>query len=144
MARRNNVIQSERSVSGRKTKTAKSIVGKRDSALVKKSRNLTPAIRRTLINFIHQLNVREVPFVRVYIFGSVARGTNTPQSDIDLCVVLVDKVKKDIRKYWISAMGAATDLMLNADVVVFTQLDFETNELSPLLHEIKKKNIQVF
>lgn len=143
MARHNNVLQPKRSLSRRKATTQKNTDGKRNICLAKESKALASNFRQILIAFIERLEIRKIPFVSVHVFGSVARGTNTPQSDLDLCVVLSDDAKKNIRKYWISAMGAATDLMLNADVVVFTETDFKTNTLSPLLHEIKKKNIRV-
>jgi hypothetical protein len=72
-------------------------------------------ITRRLVEFYHP--------VRIYLFGSGARGDAGPDSDLDFCVVLPDDAPKSLyrpgvhRALW--GLGAA------ADVVRYPLTDFE-------------------
>ncbi|HXH11270.1 MAG TPA: nucleotidyltransferase domain-containing protein [Alphaproteobacteria bacterium] len=56
--------------------------------------------------------------LRVILFGSQARGTATPSSDVDLLVVLSEV--EDKRRAAVEMLRAVGDLPVAADIVVST------------------------
>lgn len=62
--------------------------------------------------------------LRIYLFGSVARGDSGPDSDFDVCVVVPDDASRERRdsKLGYRALGG---LGIATDVVVWTLEDFE-------------------
>ena len=72
-------------------------------------------ITRRLVEYYHPQ--------RIYLFGSVARGDDGPDSDLDFCVVLPDEAPKSLylpgvhRSLW--GVGTA------ADVVRWPATDFD-------------------
>jgi predicted nucleotidyltransferase len=73
-------------------------------------------ITRRLIDFYHP--------VRVYLFGSVARGDNGPDSDLDFCVVVPDNAPGDIFRAGASRPALA-GISAAADVIPWRRTDFE-------------------
>jgi uncharacterized protein len=65
--------------------------------------------------------VRRFDPLRVILFGSHARQTNRPDSDVDLLVVLASC--KDKRQARVDARDALRDLLVAKDVVVTTPED---------------------
>jgi predicted nucleotidyltransferase len=63
--------------------------------------------------------------VRIYLFGSAARGDSRPDSDYDIMVVVPDDTPPDLRR---SRRGyrAVRDLGVPRDIFVSTNRDFET------------------
>ena len=72
-------------------------------------------ITRRLVDYYHP--------ERIYLFGSVARGDDGPDSDLDFCVVLPDDVPESLRRPGVQralwGVGAA------ADVVRLPATDFD-------------------
>lgn len=56
--------------------------------------------------------------LRIILFGSHARGTATPSSDVDLLVVLPDV--RDNREATVAIRQALGDLLASKDIVVTT------------------------
>src|ERR1035438_10312 len=73
-------------------------------------------ITRRLVDFYHP--------VRVYLFGSVARGDSGPDSDLDFCVVVPDNAPGDIFRAGASRPALA-GISAAADVVPWRRTDFE-------------------
>ena len=76
---------------------------------------------------IHEITRRLVDFyhpVRVYLFGSVARGDNGPDSALDFCVVVPDNAPGDIFRAGASRPALA-GISVAADVVPWRRTDFE-------------------
>lgn len=73
-------------------------------------------ITRKLVEFYHP--------VRIYLFGSVARGDDGPDSDLDFCVVVPDDVPLEKIKpgaAWRAVAGTGTA----KDIVTFRRTEFE-------------------
>ncbi len=73
-------------------------------------------ITRRLVDFYHP--------VRIYLFGSEARGEAGPDSDLDFCVILPDDVSPEVFK----AKGIRRNLWVpraSVDIVRLAQSDFE-------------------
>ena len=82
-----------------------------------------PANERT----IEEITGRLVDFyrpVRVYLFGSVARGDNGPDSDLDFCVVVPDDAPHEVFRAGAS-LPALAGIHAAADVVPWRRTDFE-------------------
>ena len=66
--------------------------------------------------------------VRIILFGSVAKGTSNPRSDMDLAIVVRDKC--DIDRIELEAAGIAADVMVEfgrpVDALVFREKDFQS------------------
>ena len=90
------------------------------------------------------LRIRErFPTARIWAFGSRARGTDTSESDLDVCVVLermdeaVDRVVMEIA--W--EVGFDSDLVIST--VTYSRDEFERGPLSesPLVRSILRQGI---
>lgn len=97
--------------------------------------SLTPSVRQTVSAFAQALRVRGISFDHIYVFGSHARGTSTPTSDIDVCVVspLFDK---DYHQALISLFSSSIDVDGDLDIVPYTPSDL-LNRYDPLATEIR-------
>ena len=73
-------------------------------------------ITRRLVEFYHP--------VKIYLFGSVARGDAGPDSDLDFCVVVPDDTPRDKFRAGASRQ-ALRDIAVASDVVPWTKTDFE-------------------
>jgi uncharacterized protein len=62
--------------------------------------------------------------LRIYLFGSVARGDAGPDSDYDICVVVPDDAPRDLREP-VVGYRALWGVGLATDVVVWTLGEFE-------------------
>ena len=66
--------------------------------------------------------------VRIVLFGSVAKGTSNPRSDMDLAIVVRDEC--DIERIELEAAGIAADVMVEfgrpVDALVFREKDFQS------------------
>ncbi|MHB8073141.1 nucleotidyltransferase family protein [Desulfosporosinus fructosivorans] len=67
----------------------------------------------------------------VRLFGSVARGTDTPESDIDI-LVLVEKDDRDISD---AIMDIVVDINLEYDVVIIPIIITGSHYANPLFRE---------
>lgn len=79
------------------------------------------------------------PFVdEIILYGSRARGDNTPGSDFDLAIVCPRASDKDWQ--FVETVAEARDTLLGVDVVRFDKL----KEDDPLKKDIKTDGITVF
>ena len=76
---------------------------------------------------------------KVYLYGSFARGTNHPDSDIDLALVFPSI--SDIFDVQIDLMQMRTDEELLIEPHPFRKEDFNLN--NPVVHEILKYGIEI-
>ena len=72
-------------------------------------------ITRRLVDFYHP--------ARIYLFGSVARGDDGPDSDLDFCVVLPDGNEASL--YRTGVHRALWGVPAAADIVRFPLADFD-------------------
>lgn len=73
------------------------------------------------------------------LFGSFARGTNHPDSDIDLAIVF--KTVKDLIDLQIELLNLRSDDDLLIEPHPFAVNDF--NETNPIVSDIKKNGIEI-
>lgn len=73
--------------------------------------------------------VSEVDPLRIILFGSAARGEDTPSSDVDLLVVVPDGTPRRLTAKRI--YGSVTGVTLPFDIVVATPGDLEKYGASP-------------
>lgn len=83
------------------------------------------------------------PDAKIWMFGSYAKGTASPDSDLDVCVVL-PQVSGDDR-FAISDMAweVSLDHDLHLSTVVLSTKDFEGGpvSVSPLLHAVRDEGV---
>lgn len=48
---------------------------------------IPPEIKKTILDYIKELEANNFPIVQAFLFGSYARGTNDEWSDIDIALV---------------------------------------------------------
>ena len=97
--------------------------------------SLTPAIRQTIATYVIALKDRKIPFDRIVVFGSHARGTSTKNSDIDVCVVS-PSFGADYHQALVSLLNAAIDVDGDLDIVPYTPTDL-ADRYDPLASEIR-------
>ena len=78
---------------------------------------------------------RNIPFDKIVVFGSHARGIQTNASDIDVCVVS-PSFGADYHKALVSLLNAAIDIDGDLDVVPYTPDDL-ADRYDPLASEIR-------
>ena len=76
------------------------------------------------IREITQRLVEHYDPVKIYLFGSVARGDDGPDSDLDFCVVVADDAPPEIFRASASR-PALRGIRAAADVVPWRRTDFE-------------------
>lgn len=99
-------------------------------------------IKRDIEKFKLILNENNISWDRILLFGSSARGLNSKGSDIDICVIL-KKDEKNISSIASRLNGLAGLNDLNMDIIVTTMKKYQTNMVSPILHQIRKFGIEI-
>lgn len=86
------------------------------------------------------LSEHEVPYIGLYLFGSVARGDARAESDLDLCLIVDDKHPSPItvQRRANALIGLAG---IPADIIAVSSSEFKNDLVSPLLHEIRTDGI---
>lgn len=80
------------------------------------------------------------PVVRVFVFGSYARGEGRPDSDIDICLVS-NSFRRNREKYRKEAVFMAFQIDPRIQVVLASPEDLKKDSLSPLFSGIYKESI---
>jgi uncharacterized protein len=97
----------------------------------------------TILHEFSAMVRRTYPDARIWMFGSYARGTASPDSDLDICVVL-PQVQGDDR-FTISDMAWEASLVhdVHLSTVVLPAADFESGpvSVSPLLHAVRDEGV---
>lgn len=91
---------------------------------------------KTIINNIVETIVRNVHPEKVILFGSYAWGSPTPNSDIDLLIVVKSSMRRDKRSLEIYRLF--TDRTFPLDIIVYTP---EEVELCQTMHGSFVKSI---
>lgn len=84
----------------------------------------------------------------VILYGSVARGTQTEDSDVDI-MVLVDGTDKELREYEEKLSDVSTDLALKY-LMVFSIIDVKYQEymmwrtISPFYKNVDQEGVVVY
>ena len=92
--------------------------------------------------FAEQVRSR-FPFARIWAFGSRARESSSPDSDLDVCVVVGDLTEAVDREI----MSMAWEVGFESDVVIatvtFSEAEFSDGPLaaSPLVRAIRREGI---
>ena len=97
--------------------------------------SLTPIARQTVTAYADALRKRRIPFDRIVIFGSHAKGAQIQTSDIDVCVVS-PTFGADYHQALVSLLKAAIDVDGDLDIVPYTPTDLD-NQYDPLASEIR-------
>ena len=103
------------------------------------SRNLPPLVRRVVARY-----VRAFAPERIVLFGSYAKGTNSPSSDVDLLIVA--DLDGDPLFHLRRARQLSLDCFPRVDVVFVTRDDIDgaANARSPFLLSILQSRFAVY
>ncbi len=90
-----------------------------------------------------QLLKREgIPVTKLLLYGSYARGTAHKDSDIDVCVISPVFGKNHLEeRFFLSHKAPEIDSKI--EPISFSLKDYQQNQVSPLLHEIRKEAIEI-
>ena len=105
------------------------------------AQELSPEVKERVSGYVDILK-KEIPVTSVYVFGSQAKNTARPDSDIDVAIIspFFGESRFD-NGVWLK-MRLWDAPYKNMDVVGYSPEFFE-NENSPLVHEIKKHGVLV-
>lgn len=81
----------------------------------------------------------------IYLFGSLAWGNPSEDSDLDL-LIIVDNTEEKIYKRPIKGIKALRGLKLAKDVIVYTNDEFNklASNKASLFHKIKEEGIKLY
>jgi len=84
-----------------------------------------------------------IPSSKVILFGSYARGAQTEDSDLDLCVLVPETESSyaDIRRMIRGAIRNETNLSLDVLVYSFDDFEYSSQYKSRLPHSIKEEGV---
>lgn len=99
-------------------------------------------ILNKLRRFRELLEKEGIPVRKLLLYGSYARGRPRKDSDIDVCVIS-PAFGKDPLKERLFLFHQAPKIDARIEPVSFSLKDYETNRVSPLLHQIRKEAIEV-
>ena len=85
--------------------------------------------QKVQLDALLQTLIERVKPEKVVLFGSYARGTATPQSDLDLLVILESDLRRDRRQEMISR--ALRPRRLPVDILAYTPAEVETCMANP-------------
>ena len=78
-----------------------------------------------VLSFINALKSKGIILEKVYIYGSRARGTSRPDSDIDLILVSTKFYKMPFWKRWQIIGDALAEIMEPIEVLAFSPEEFK-------------------
>ena len=99
---------------------------------------ILPELRRELARCLGD------ELVGLYLYGSHARGEQTPDSDIDVLVVVRDESKRP--ELWDQTLNAVAGLCLKYDTLISDVIVSEErfrNEQTPLLISVRREGVPI-
>ena len=99
---------------------------------------ILPEVRAALVRCLGS------DFVGAYLYGSCARGEQTPDSDIDVLVVVRDESKRP--ELWDRTLNAVAGICLKYDTLISDVMVSEErfrNEQSPLLISVRREGVPI-
>lgn len=104
-----------------------------------------PPLSETLPKAIENL-IRQVQPEKIILFGSYAYGNPTPDSDVDLLVVVRSKEDESYRQRYLRVALALSPRLFPLDLIVKTPEEIESarQQFSPFLREILEKGICLY
>lgn len=108
-----------------------------------KSLSLSPTEEKVIELFINTLESKLPEATKIILFGSRARGSSNEESDLDIAIVVKDKVKKGLwEKLWEIKWETLERLLLEEfPLSLFPLTEEEMNLNTPIIEEIKKEGV---
>jgi uncharacterized protein len=100
---------------------------------------ISPEIEQVIYRFIALIQ-KETRILKVFLYGSHAKGVSEKWSDIDLAVVRPD-FSEDLFDERIKLMKLASDVDDRIEPSPFRPVDF--NENDPLVREINRSGVEI-
>ncbi|MDD4568630.1 MAG: nucleotidyltransferase domain-containing protein [Tepidanaerobacteraceae bacterium] len=98
-------------------------------------------LNEIILSFLRVLSSKGISIDKVYLYGSQAKGTSRPDSDIDLIVVSSSFSKMPFWKRWEIVGDALAEVMEPIEALVFSQEEFDhkKEKTASFLHYIIKQ-----
>ncbi|KKP22948.1 MAG: Nucleotidyltransferase domain protein [candidate division TM6 bacterium GW2011_GWF2_28_16] len=82
---------------------------------------------------------------KIYLFGSSAWGKQTPESDLDLLILIPESNERSYKRA-IKGELALADLLVSRDLLVYTEKEFESlaSDVTTLCYKIKKEGKVIY
>ena len=95
----------------------------------------------TIRRFISAFAKENPNIVKAFIFGSFARNSERPESDIDIAIIIKNLNDNDKFKMQVQLMLFASNFDLRIEPHPISSEDFEIN--NPFVDEIKRTGIEI-
>lgn len=103
------------------------------------AKNQIERIATKITAFIHLMKEEKIPFTKVYLYGSYAKGKAHKWSDIDVCVI--SPQFKDLSEATIRLSKLSWKASSDIEPVAFSPKNFVDE--NPLVWEIKQHGIEI-
>ena len=91
---------------------------------------MNAAVQMEINNAVRAINQSMQPH-KIYLFGSQASGSATPDSDIDLCVVTALGGMRKIEALRLMRRAMSSEVNLPVDLLVYDDADFALRSVLP-------------
>ena len=102
----------------------------------------TNRVENLIGTYLKILRTKDIPVDQVYLFGSQAKGTSTPNSDIDVIIVSPAFSGMPVWKRWEVIGDALTEVLEPIEILSYSPEEFNTQKNKPasfLRHILEQK-----
>ena len=97
--------------------------------------------KNSLKNLLAIIDENDVPVHKVVVFGSHAKGMASKSSDLDVCLIFLDRIK-DADKLTAHLRYKMGQINLNIDLSSLYTSQIKGDRMSSFVNEIKKTSIE--
>ena len=104
----------------------------------------TDQVKTIVKKYIDLLREKDISFSHVYLYGSYATGKNTPESDIDIAVVVKELNENEPRIDKQMTLWKLTPKVdMRIEPIVLEEKDFKEGYASIMANQVKKYGILI-
>jgi predicted nucleotidyltransferase len=100
-------------------------------------------VKQKLKKIKNLLLKENISWKKMILFGSCVNGTDRPDSDLDMALILEEKNEEQIEQIWTRANLVLAKAGILVDLLIFNKKIFDKDNASPIIHQIKKYGLVI-